>query len=101
LKFLLFLAKNPTINCDFSPTITPRDGNCLLHAISDGILNNDAFKHNSTMDKTGRWCELLKELRFFDDSLDEEEHIQYLRSRWVLVLLTGSLERMDLKKMTS
>jgi hypothetical protein len=26
----------------------------------------------------------LKELRFFDDSLDEEDHIQYLRNKWVL-----------------
>ena len=82
LKFLQFLCKNPDLNCEFSPNVTPRDGNCLLHAILDGIKNNDAFKHTNTTatDETECWVDLLKKLRIYD----EIDIIQFLRSRWVL-----------------
>ena len=82
LKFLQFLCSNPHLKCKFSPTVTPRDGNCLLHAISDGILNNDAFRH--TEGGTDRWTELLKELKYYEEDMDAAQHIQFLRNRWVL-----------------
>ena len=60
----MYLCERPDLKCDFSPNKTPRDGNCLLHgiqkllykvcykllflAIVDGILYNDAFKHNQS-----------------------------------------------------
>ena len=79
LKFLRFLCKNPDLNCELSPNATPRDGNCLLHAILDGILNNDAFKHTNGTDETECWVDLLKKLRIYD----EDETILSLRKRWV------------------
>ena len=82
LKFLLFLCKNPNLKCEFSPTVTPRDGNCLLHAIMDGVLNNEGFRH--TDGGTDEWTVLLKDLKFYDNTMDEVQHIQFIRNRWVL-----------------
>ena len=39
LKFLLLLSDKPELNCDFSPNVTPRDGNCLLHGIDCSFCN--------------------------------------------------------------
>ena len=69
LKFLLFLCKNPILKCEFSPTVTPRDGNCLLHAIMDGVLNNEGFRH--TDGGTDEWTVLLKDLKCYDNTMDE------------------------------
>ena len=33
VRFLLMLCENSDYKCFFSPTMTPRDGNCLLHGI--------------------------------------------------------------------
>ena len=72
------------MNCDFSPNATPRDGNCLLHAILDGIITNDAFKHNDQSNQTEGWTQLLRRLKFYDANMDEKEHLQYLRNQWVI-----------------
>ena len=82
IKFLLLLSKKPELKCSFSPNVTPRDGNCLLHAISDGILYNDAFKHTGNDDKQQIWANLLKDFKFYDN-MDDVEHINYLRTRFV------------------
>ena len=81
IKFMMFLNKRPHFKCDVSPNATPRDGNCLFHAISDGILHNDALKHNGRDTKNQTWTEVLQSLKFFDD---KEDHIMYLRTRFVL-----------------
>ena len=88
MKFLLYLCNNPQLECSFSPNVTPRDGNCLLHAILDGVLNNDAFKNNDGTNPTECWTQLLKNLRIYDETMDEKEHLQFLRNRWV----TGASE---------
>ena len=44
-------------------------------------MNNDAFKHNSGEDHNERWTNLLRTLKFYED---EEDHIKYLRKRFVL-----------------
>ena len=84
LKFMLFLCKNPNLNCKFSLTATPRDGNCLLHAIIDGVLNNEAFKHSNNMVEADSWRQLLFKLGLFNANVDEGQKIQFLRNRWVL-----------------
>ena len=81
IKFMMFLHKRPHFKCDVSHKATPRDGNCLFHAISDGILHNDALKHNGRDTKNQTWTEVLQSLKFFDD---KEDHIMYLRTRFVL-----------------
>ena len=68
------------MSCEFSRNVTPRDGNCLFHAILDGILNNEAFRHTNTEDETGPWVELLKRLEIYE----EGNIIQRLRQRWVV-----------------
>ena len=83
LKFLLFLCKNPHLKCDFSPAPTPRDGNCLLHAIIDGVLNNDAFRHTGCNGETLIWAALLKDLKLYEEDIDESQLLKYLRHRWV------------------
>ena len=40
----------------------------LLVAISDGILNNDAFKHTTGDANNDTWTQLLLDLKFFDDA---------------------------------
>ena len=50
-------------------------------AISDGILQNDALKPNGAETLNETWTNLLEDLKFFGD---EEEHIMYLRRRFVL-----------------
>lgn len=72
------------MNCDISNNATPRDGNCLLHgnsfsiyifkvnsflivAISDGILENNAFKHIQGESHNETWTQLLLDCQFFDD----------------------------------
>ena len=72
--------KNPNLNCEFSTNSTPRDGNCLLHAILDGVMNNDAFRHTNTENGTDSWVVLLKRLGIYK----EENIIQSLRHRWVV-----------------
>ena len=70
------------MKCDISPTPTPRDGNCLLHgkfyllsqigcnisiipAISDGVEENDAFRHTAGDTHNEKWTQLLLDLEFF------------------------------------
>ena len=53
----------------------------LLVAISDGILNNDAFKHTDGDIHNSTWTQLLLDFKFFDDV---EDHIMDLRRRFVL-----------------
>ena len=77
MKFLHFLVKNPNLSCTFSTYATPRDGNCLFHAILDGILNNEAFRH--TNNATTSWEDLLKRLRVYE----EGNVVQNLRYHWV------------------
>ena len=74
-RFSLLLSRKPELKCIFSPNATPRDGNCLLHALSDGILFNDAFKHTYYEERQQSWLKLLTE---------EADHVRYLRSRFVL-----------------
>ena len=52
----------------------------LLVAISDGILNNDAFKHTTGDANNDTWTQLLLDLKFFDDA---DDHIMELRRRFV------------------
>ena len=95
---MLLLCKKPELKCDVSPNTTPRDGNCLLHgnnifqlviglfslyflAISDGILQNDALKHNGEETLNETWTNLLEDLKFFGN---EDNHMMYLRRRFVL-----------------
>ena len=65
--------KKPDLSCDFSRNPTPRDGNCLFHAILDGIQNNEAFRH--TEDGTNSWVQLLERLNIYQD----ENILQSLR----------------------
>ena len=51
-------------------------------AISDGILYNDAFKHNHGETNNQSWSGLLRELKFFDEDIDN--HPMFLRQRFVL-----------------
>ena len=83
-----FLLQNPEINCQFSPNITPRDGNCLLHAILDGIISNDGFRHIGLESSTEAWVNLLQKLQVFDNSFTDKKYVQFLRNRWV----TGASE---------
>ena len=49
-------------------------------AISDGIMNNDAFKHNNKEPNNETWTNLLRELKYFEDT---DDHIGYMRRRFV------------------
>ena len=69
------------MSCEVSPNQTPRDGNCLIHAIADSILNNDALKHNGAEQLNKTWCNLLHELHFFEET---EDHTMFLRTRWAM-----------------
>ena len=53
----------------------------ILLAVSDGILHNDALKHNGNEARNETWTNLLQDLKFFDG---EADHIMYLRRRFVL-----------------
>jgi len=48
----------------------------------DGILYNDAFKHNHGETNNESWSGLLQELKFFDEDIDD--HPMFLRQRFVL-----------------
>ena len=50
-------------------------------AISDGILHNDALKHNQGESLNDAWTKTLKSLKFYEDC---DDHINFLRRRWVL-----------------
>ena len=54
----------------------------------DGLQDNDAFKHNNGDILNDTWATLMKNLKFWDDI---EDHVMYLRRRWVL----GSSEWMS------
>ena len=54
---------------------------CKYLAISDNILNNDALKHNGSELKHETWTQLLQKLQIYEKGMD---HIQHLRTRWVL-----------------
>ena len=81
LKFQLFLSQRPELSCEVSPTLTPRDGNCLIQAVADSVLNNDALKHNGTEQLNETWCNLLRELKFFEET---DNHVMFLRTRWAV-----------------
>ena len=81
LKFQLFLSQSPQMSFEASPNPTPRDGNCLIHAITDSIINNDALKHNGKDGLNETWCKLLQDLQFYDEV---EDHNMLLRTRWAL-----------------
>ena len=53
----------------------------LFVAISDGILNNDAFKHTTGDLNNETWTQLLLDFKFFDDV---ENHNMDMRRRFVL-----------------
>ena len=42
----------------------------IVLAISDGILNNDAFKHNDNEERNDSWNNLIKEYKYFDTVSD-------------------------------
>ena len=69
------------MSCEASPLQTPRDGNCLIHAISDSILNNDALRNNDRDQLNETWSKVLQELQFFEDT---DDHNMILRTRWCL-----------------
>ena len=69
------------MSCEVSPKPTPRDGNCLIHALSDSILNSDALKHNGRDELNETWSNLLKDLKFYEET---EDHTQYLRTKWAM-----------------
>ena len=94
---MLFLCKRPNLRCDFSPNATARDGNCLFHgknlfktfdvqivafivAISDGILNNEAFRHTAGDIHNQTWTQLLLDFEFFEDV---DNHTLDLRRKFV------------------
>ena len=52
----------------------------LLVAISDGIINNDAFKHTAGDLHNETWTQLLLDFNFFHDT---ENHIMDLRRKFV------------------
>ena len=81
LKFQLFLKDRPESSCQVSPQQVPRDGNCLIHAITDSILNNDALKHNGKDQLNETWSNLLQDLKLFDDI---DDHTMFLRTKWVM-----------------
>ena len=53
----------------------------IISAILDGILNNDAFKHTAGDAMNETWTQLLIDFKVFDDM---DDHIMYLRRRFVL-----------------
>ena len=81
LKFQLFLSQRPELSCEVSPTQTPRDGNCLIEAIADSVLNNDALKHNGAEQLCETWSNLLHQLKFYEET---DDHTMFLRTRWAL-----------------
>ena len=52
----------------------------IFVAISDGIQNNDAFKHTAGESHNETWTQLLLDLEFFEEV---EDHILDLRRRFV------------------
>ena len=52
----------------------------MFLAISDGILDNDAFKHTRGEKHNTTWTQLLLDFQFFDNL---EDHIWVLRRRFV------------------
>ena len=50
-------------------------------AILDGMLNNDAFKHTGRDLRNETWTQLLVDFKIFEEM---EDHIMYLRRRFVL-----------------
>ena len=54
----------------------------IFVALSDGVENNDAFKHIVGDSNNETWTSLLQNLMFFDNSI--EDHILYMRQRFVL-----------------
>ena len=53
----------------------------LIIAIADGIMENEAFKHNAGDLHNETWTQLLMDFGFFDE---EDNHIMDLRRRFVL-----------------
>ena len=53
----------------------------VISAISDGILNNDAFKHCDGETKNESWTKIIKDLKFFDENI--KDHTMYLRKIFV------------------
>jgi hypothetical protein len=53
----------------------------IIVAISDGIMNNDAFKNTAGDTHNEIWTQLLLDFKFFDDM---DDHIMDLRRRFVL-----------------
>ena len=49
----------------------------------DGLLHNNAFRHTGTETKQESWTELLIDLKLYGD-MDDRDHVQYLRERFVL-----------------
>ena len=47
----------------------------------DGILSNDALKNNEGDQLNSTWAQLLKDLNCYEDL---EDHINMLRTRWVI-----------------
>ena len=83
IKCLLQLSRKSELICSFSPNASQREGNCLIHAIYDSIFNNEAFEHTGDDNVLRRWTELLKDFKFYED-MDDADHINYLRSKFVL-----------------
>ena len=75
-KFLVITVGYRNLQCKASPNVTPPDGNCLMHAIADFILNEEVIKmrrHTSPAD-------LSRDLEVYNMS---GHNTMILRKRWV------------------
>ena len=55
----------------------------IFSALSDGIENNEAFRHTRNEKRQESWTNLLQDLKFSED-MDEDEHIKYLKNRFTI-----------------
>ena len=76
LKFWVLTLGYPNLYCTASPNVTPPDGNCLMHAIADFMLNDVAIKRRHTL-----LADLFRDLAVY--SMPGHNTV-ILRKRWVV-----------------
>ena len=81
LKFFVITVGHPYLHCMASPNITPPDGNCLMHAVADIMLQKEAKKTRDANVQERNSADLSRDLRIYNFS---GHNTTVLRKRWVL-----------------
>ena len=80
LKFYVITVGNPSLHCKVSLNRTPPDGDCLMHAIADGLLNKQGLEARFTKQRSLSE-DLQSDLQVYKS---QGQNASILRQRWVL-----------------